>query len=581
LIFSEYIRTPENDNTNVILCAKKPKIKPLPKDIAAVSAESSSNIRQTSLRNIIPPILSDKALLKETLSETDSVIDLPVVTETIEKTRAKLDPESPFTFIKFIESHPDTKEFIYMIPAETGKASTIFNPYNLRVVNFAEINTKSSNGVFTMSASGVTHFDSLGHGEFTSLDQWTREHFLFHQLLKISFFSRYRTWKCFTNWKKTILHTKILAAKNKLSQNLFFLHPVLRESLLAIQNANVLITLKKRLVSVEELKNYELPEFVREQKKWIDYAIAVTLQDWETFCKENVTVASKRCLNEKGFDVTLIADLEGGADAEKKLTFTEQAARRGECRRLQRFVKLTDYLIGTTLQMLVVQTVQDLLKFTYRGCTDEDVVVDSYGTGTVILNEMGLVQTQEIPSDADILVDEASALNNMNCGVQVGGVVVGPEIGTERLATCGFDGFSDILCRLVMQVVPQIVLRDVVEEEGPMLDQEIDDVVHTHAPKPKQKEDTLNAKWAKAEFGEAKKFVPLFRTELLVNENDSKRFYFSPSLTEYLGTMDILLKIYLSTVEKFPPLTNSIPFLDPANLAGGAYSAVRGLVVKL
>jgi dynein heavy chain, axonemal len=407
----------------------------------------------------------------------------------------------------------------------------------------------------------------LGHGEFTPLQQWIREYELFHKLLKISFFYRYRSWKYFTLWKHTILHTKIQAAKNKLSQNLFFLHPVLRESLLAIQKENVQITFKKRLVSVEDLKNYDLADFVREQKRWIDSISASTLQDWEKYCSENVTLASKRCLNEKGFDVTLIADLAGDANADKKLTFTEQAARRAECRRLQRFVKLTDYLIGTTLQMIVIQSVQDLLKLTYKGCTDNDVVVDNSGTGTVVLNEMGLVQTQEHTIENDAMVEDVNVLKNVTSGVQVGGVVVGPEVGTERLTNCGFDGFSDILCRLVMQAVPQIQLNEVIESEGPMLDQEMDDMP-AQLPKQMQNDEAPNSKWTKGDHLENKKFVPLFRTELLVNQEESKCFYFSPSLTEYLVTMDVLLKIYLSTVEKFPALTNSIPFLDPANLAG-------------
>lgn len=266
--------------------------------------------------------------------------------------------------------------------------------------------------------------------------------------------------------------------------------------------------------------------------------------------------------------------MEGG-DADKKLTFTEQAARRTECRRLQRFVKLSDYLIGTTLQMLVIQTVQDLLKLTFKGCTDGDVVVDSTGSGTVMLNDIGLVISPETLAQNDAAEDGLAL--KVTSGVQVGGVVVGPEVGTDTLARCGFDVFSDILCRLIMQAVPQIQLQEIIEEEGPILDEEADDFGTLQTPKAKLKEETHGSKWNKAETIENKKFIPLFRTELLVNEEEGKKFYFSPSLNEYLGTMDALLKIYLSTVEKILPLTNSIPFLDPANLAGGAYSAIRGL----
>ena len=141
------------------------------------------------------------------------------------------------------------------------------------------------------------------------------------------------------------------------------------------------------------------------------------------------------------------------------------------------------------------------------------------------------------------------------------------------------DGFVDILCRLIVQAVPQIELQEVIEKEGPLLEAgETEDDLTSPQPTRKVKDENKPA-WAKGDFFETKKFTPLFRTELLVNEGDeAKKFYFSPSLNEYLGTMDVLLKIYITTVEKLPALTNSIPFLDPANLAGGAYSAVRGLV---
>jgi hypothetical protein len=98
---------------------------------------------------VIPPI-SAASSARSSIAQME--INDVVVEETAEKIPPHKDPESPFSFIYFIESHPNTKEFIYMIPAEVGKSSTIFNPYNLRIVNFSEINTKSARGFFTMSS---------------------------------------------------------------------------------------------------------------------------------------------------------------------------------------------------------------------------------------------------------------------------------------------------------------------------------------------------------------------------------------------------------------------------------------------
>ncbi|KAI8909816.1 dynein heavy chain and region D6 of dynein motor-domain-containing protein [Gorgonomyces haynaldii] len=479
----------------------------------------------------------------------------------------------PMQFLEKVLKNPESKEFIYMIPV-ASKSGQRFNPYNLRIVEFSQVDTKSPLGYYTMSSHGVTHFDALGHGDFTPLDQWQRECHLFNSLLKISFFKQYRTWKCFRLWKSTILHTKIQNAKQKLSQHLFLLDPVLRHSLLDIQKSCATIVAEKKLIMIQPGTSYELGDFVRDQKSWIETINGSVLNEWEQFCTETVKKASMTCLNAKGFEIVLTNDiLDDPVKQEqvKKLTFTEQAARRQECRRLQRFVKLTDYLIGTTLQQLVVQSVQELLKLSFKGCTDSDVVVDTTGTGMVILNENGLVETSPAERQDISSTEDLTNAKGLTAGIQVGGIVVGPEVGTERLANCGPDGFSDILCRLIMATVPKIELKEVIEDEGLPLEADVD---MPQLTKPKPKED--QTKW-KAGNADEKKFTPLFRTELLVKQDDSRDFYFAPSLNEYLVTIDALLKIYLNTAEKLPPLTNSIPFLDPANLAGGAYSAVRGL----
>lgn len=481
----------------------------------------------------------------------------------------KASNDTPFSFISFLRAHPNSKEFIYLIPRrDSTKDALESNPYNLQIVPFALVNSKSAQGFYTMSAEGVTHFDMMGHGEFTQLDQWVREYELYNQLLKIPFFKRYRSWKCYNLWRKTILHTKIQAAKKSLANNLFILNPILRESVLAIRIASINISSKDRLIMIEDLRNYELTEFVKEQKKWIDTINITVLAEWATFCAENVTAAAKRCLKERGFDIQLLKDVEKSELAElKKLTFTEQAARRTECRKLQRYVKLTDYLIGNTLQKLVIESVQEMLKLSFRGCTDADVVIDPTGNGTVLLNDSGeIVKIDNYNTEMRTDDGQPAVI-----GVQVGGVVVGQEVSTELLTTCGFDGFSDILCRLIMAAVPKLDLVEIIEQDE--LATDMDDDLSTTTPLTKKKDD-IQAKW---KTDDSKKFVPLFRTELLVKDDATRRFYFSPSLQDYLGTIDILLKVYLSSAEGVPSLTNTIPFLDPAKLTGGAYSTSRGL----
>ena len=47
-----------------------------------------------------------------------------------------------------------------------------------------------------------------GESEFTSLEQWEREYRLFGQLHRIPFFKKYRKWKGFSVWKKSVRRDK-------------------------------------------------------------------------------------------------------------------------------------------------------------------------------------------------------------------------------------------------------------------------------------------------------------------------------------------------------------------------------------
>ena len=44
--------------------------------------------------------------------------------------------------------------------------------------------------------------------DFTSLDQWEREYFLYTKMMEIPFFKKFRMWKAFYFWKVLIRKTK-------------------------------------------------------------------------------------------------------------------------------------------------------------------------------------------------------------------------------------------------------------------------------------------------------------------------------------------------------------------------------------
>ncbi|KAJ3023365.1 Dynein heavy chain 6, axonemal [Thoreauomyces humboldtii] len=610
-----------------------------------------------SPKSVIPPIDPSQRFLEHTTAAEVKQLrapEAPIAAEPADneqtvqiadksKSQSKTTKEL-FAFIKHLEAHPQSKEFLYLNPVKLSvkRGQPTFNPYNLEIVDYADVDKLG--GYYTLSATGVTHFDAQSHGDFTPLPQWLREYQLFHSLLKITFFAQYRLWKCFSLWKRTVLHTKIAQNRRQLSKNLFVVHPILRTALLEIRSRCVTVLTTKRLVNIQSGKSYELGDFVREQKAWVEEISSGALKDWEDGVRKLVERAGIACLREKGFEMEW--EEESSAEAEpalamegaepgsdlvtiedgtaagpasrslsaiprvestepRKLTYTEQAARRTECRRLQRFVKLADYMIVSTLHMLTIESVRDLLRFVFRGCIDDDVHVDSSAGGAITITDPAMLGENAL-SDVSDPNQGRPALERTNSGntsdffgvgvggvVQVGGVVVGEDIGTTEIVDAAFDGFFGILSRIIRQTMPHMDLVEVIEENGPIpsMDDLLDlDLSESIVPDKSGKKggpgdpgdgirkgnQSIGATTTAADKVPA--FIPLFRTELLLQLSSALRnLYFAPSLSDLLTAVDILFKVYLGAVEKVGLLTNTIAYLDPANVAGGAYSSVRGL----
>ncbi|KAJ3216110.1 Dynein heavy chain 6, axonemal [Dinochytrium kinnereticum] len=490
--------------------------------------------------------------------------------------------KNPFDFIQHLRSRENPGDFTYLNVVK--KNESYYNPYCLEIVDFSSVDRV--NGYYTLSLEGVTYFSGHGHGEFTPLKQWVREYDLFHNLLRIPFFMSYRLWKCFTLWRRHILHTKISRAKAKLTKSLFFVHPILRSTLLQIRSNCMDILLHRRLLRVKEGTTYFLNDFIKEQTEWVEECGSSVLKTWEANIRGLVEHAGIECLKEKGFDIQL-QDLEEEKDDDgsgakgisddkvdpsgtpgEKLSFTEQAARRAECRRLQRFVKLIDYQIVSTLHMLAIDSARDFLRCVFRGCEDSDVVVTdiedagNFDLSGFIQNTQAEGWTQAIPNDQKVN------------SIQVGGLIVGKEITTSELISCGFDGFPTILSKITEKSKNQpLQLQDVVVEDH------MEDVIGTNPSEATGKlslQVNKNAQKNRKEK-EAKPLVPLFKLELLLKEkSEDSSLYLSPALLEYIKAVDTILKAFLTAIQHVDLLSNTIPYLNPTRLAGGA-AYVRGL----
>ncbi|KAJ3267030.1 Dynein heavy chain 6, axonemal [Chytriomyces hyalinus] len=501
---------------------------------------------------------------------------------------------APFDYIKYLQSRGRTKEFAYFkaIQQSIKRGNPTFNPYNLEMVEYKDMDR--SDGFYTISASGITSFSALGHGEFTPTQQWQREHELFHKLLQIPFFARYRIWKCFTVWHKTVLHSKIMKSKQTLTKNLFVAHPALCPALLQVKKLCVDFLSSQKLVCIDQSRTYNLREFAETQQEWVKNVSSGSLKEWETSVRNLVETAAKLCLSAKGFDITLkeTEDRENEIEdnySKQKLSFTEQAARRNECHRLQRFVKLVDYMIISSLHSFAIDSVKDLLRHVFWGCVNRDVVVNDYEENDPVRDEkISALMTLERPESFERMsvgsesqrrsvtesafgANLAEDQNNkfMSTFVQVGGVIVGPEVGTTELITCGFDGFASILSRILRAAITPFEIRDVYDDDNRKLKGDMD-IEPTELPSRKST--------ATRQRVPSTKGVPLFKVELLLHHTgENKQLYFEPSLPDFLLVLDEILASYVAAVEEFQLLTNTIPFLDPANLTGGAYSSSRGL----
>ena len=85
----------------------------------------------------------------------------------------------------------------------------------------------------------MTHFLQDEGSEFTQLDQFEREHYLFSQICKLRFFQQFWMAKMFTTWRRNLRACKMSSAQDRLRESLFILHPVLRGPLLQLHDLSV------------------------------------------------------------------------------------------------------------------------------------------------------------------------------------------------------------------------------------------------------------------------------------------------------------------------------------------------------
>jgi dynein heavy chain len=82
---------------------------------------------------------------------------------------------------------------------------------------------------------------------------------------QIPFFRKYRSWKSFTVWKKSVRCVRTSEAKTSLRSNLFLFVPALRTALGRIRALSTDVE-AKRLLAMDAHKTYILEEFIAHQR---------------------------------------------------------------------------------------------------------------------------------------------------------------------------------------------------------------------------------------------------------------------------------------------------------------------------
>ncbi|TPX36228.1 hypothetical protein SmJEL517_g01545 [Synchytrium microbalum] len=449
-----------------------------------------------------------------------------------------------YELIQNLLKTPSSPVFAYAI-TKSDATDFLYNPYRLKLIPYRNLNTNKA--YFTISAAGVTFLDGHGHAEFVNLNRWLHEYASFHAIRKIPFFSQYLVRKAFTSWRRTVLHAKVSAARTRVARNLFLTHSTLQTALLTIRSSCIDNIEKQRLTNIQVGRVYQLKEFIDSQTTKVTQFRDNVVTQWMSKMQAIVETAATDCFKEKGFDTTTVqksgideSDVEATTKPGIKLSFTEQAARRAESARLQRFAKLADYLCVGALQTLAVESSRDVLRLVYRGC-----------------------QT-DVPAAVNVKAPDSSNSNNGNS-------LPALQISTTELVECGWDGYPQLISNILRRTMPVLELIEVREDEGFVGDaMEVDQSDTHNSIQPQQRKSSSTENITE--------FVPLFRIELLLQTGKGGQpLELLPGASDFLVSFDDILKMYLDCASSMQAISGTIPFLNPSNLLGGSYATTHGL----
>jgi dynein heavy chain len=174
--------------------------------------------------------------------------------------------------ISFFAQHGNNTPVKFLNCNRSKISRSDFRPYDLDVVSDKELNDE----YFTISAQGVVHVcpekgkkyskNDLVPTEFFSLSEWMHQTTMFNVLTSMKFFKHYLISKVFNLWKGNVRYNMFKNTRMTLAKNLIYSRPAFVMTFTEINKILVEMQEQKTFNIPKQNKNFELDDFVKEQK---------------------------------------------------------------------------------------------------------------------------------------------------------------------------------------------------------------------------------------------------------------------------------------------------------------------------
>lgn len=236
-----------------------------------------------------------------------------------------------------------------------------FSTHHLLAANsIAPYSKINRDAYYTISKRGVT-FWSKTENHFTSLDEWYEEYKKYCSLTKIKIFKKFRQWKTFYVWLKSIKWRKFKSARNHISENLFFANPILHRSLLEIRDEFCELSSLK-FTNIQILEKWHLFYFVENQMAQFEIA-RDKLQSYHQRMHDKLFDACIRAIEDKGYSpIDEVINCKSIKKVKEEISFTMRSAKKTFCTRLTKFLCLADLITINLLHVVLRNSFVDLAR---------------------------------------------------------------------------------------------------------------------------------------------------------------------------------------------------------------------------